>query len=78
MTQFCDRTLCDGMFKAMGRYVFGDPHAKTITMVAHKLGGGAESVPIQYCPFCGTRLDNLVLVASGEVFFVPELPAPDS
>ena len=75
MTKFCDRSPCDGLLEALGRYVFGNPKAGTITMLTHKIGGGPVAVTIEYCPFCGTCLDNLKLVPSGEVFFVPELPS---
>lgn len=65
MSKICDRSPCDRLLATLGKFIFGAPD---------KDGGfyivvaGSEAMPplegptevnIDYCPFCGTRLEEV-------------------
>lgn len=60
MAGICDRSPCDRLLHALGNYVFGmlkDRQAQ-FTLEVLTPAGHATAV-IEYCPFCGTRLDEI-------------------
>lgn len=57
MAAICDRSPCDRLLKAIGRYMFGIT-GSTFTLEV-KTREGVESSIIEYCPFCGTRLEEI-------------------
>jgi len=68
MPAYCDLSPCVGMLPALGRFVFGDPRTGAYKMLV----SGAGPVTIAYCPFCGTRLSNLELEATGKTIYLPD------
>jgi len=60
MAGICDRSPCDRLLHALGSYVFGmlkDNRAQfTLEVITPK---GADTAIIEYCPFCGTRLEEI-------------------
>jgi hypothetical protein len=60
MANICDRTPCNSLMYALGRYIFGNTKSKErFTMWIKIAGGGHEVATIEYCPFCGTRLKEI-------------------
>lgn len=68
MPVYCDISPCAGMLIALGRYVFGDPEVGDYKLLV----AGKGPVSIAYCPFCGTRLDNLQLISTGRTITLPD------
>ncbi len=69
MPRICDRSPCDPLLRALGVWIFGSPERPGFVIVAAK-NPGEEEVPsemveeeVEYCPFCGTRLDEVSQVA---------------
>lgn len=60
---FCDRSPCKALLGALGHYVFGDPETGGYVMafIAQDRNEPVTVTAIRYCPFCGTRLDQLQL-----------------
>lgn len=60
MAIICDRSPCDRLLQALGRYIFGAVAGTrdmvTLEVVTPK---GSATAVIEYCPFCGTRLDEV-------------------
>jgi hypothetical protein len=67
VAKFCDRSPCAGMIEALGRWIVGDTKGGYIALTAAKGGKGACTDEIEYCPFCGTHLDQLSLSAKGPI-----------
>ena len=59
----CNRSPCKRLLHALGRYVYGDPQTGGYVMafMAQRRNAPVTIVQIRYCPFCGTRLDDLEL-----------------
>jgi hypothetical protein len=60
MAQICDRSPCDPLLQALGRFIFGAVEGRTdvVTLEVLTPAGHATAI-IRYCPFCGTRLDEI-------------------
>lgn len=69
MSKYCDRSPCDGMLEALGRWILGstDGGYKALTGYSNQTSRKLKAipVPIHYCPFCGTRLEQLELRSVG-------------
>jgi len=60
MALICDRSPCDRLLQALGRFSFGAiVDAKDVVTLEVLTTSGHETVIIEYCPFCGTRLDEI-------------------
>lgn len=56
VAKLCDRSPCDALLDALGNYAFGSPDGYYLVV----LQNGRELEPlIGYCPFCGTRLEEV-------------------
>lgn len=61
MARICDRSPCDPLLVALGVWVFGSPDGfYLVTLTAHDKD---TEVNVDYCPFCGTRLEEVGAVA---------------
>lgn len=59
MGRICDRSPCDSLLKSLGNFIFGAPDKEGgFYVVAISLGDPIE-VNIEYCPYCGTRLEEV-------------------
>ncbi len=60
MADICDRSPCDRLLEALGNYIFGildqDKTKFTLEVITKE---GARTAIIEYCPFCGTRLEEI-------------------
>jgi len=72
--EYCDWSPCPQLLAALGRYVFGDPKNGTYKLLVRQVGTEPMAVSITYCPFCGTRMDNLQLVSAGQILMLPDAP----
>lgn len=65
MAEICDRSPCDKFIAALGRFVFSKRNAgsKTAFVIdAMRRDGETQThaeLDIEYCPFCGTRLEEV-------------------
>ena len=60
MAGICDRSPCDRLLHALGNYVFGYQEGEIARFTLEvAVPGGHETAVIEYCPFCGTRLDEI-------------------
>lgn len=68
MARICDRSPCDGLMAALGKYIFGVRAAATAAVQYPKLegfivmvliDGKGQEQEIEYCPFCGTRIEEV-------------------
>ena len=61
MAIICDRSPCDRLLQALGRYIFGAVQGRVdvVTLEVLTPQKGHETALIEYCPFCGTRLDEI-------------------
>ena len=57
MPKVCDRSPCDRLMKALGRFMFGVSNSTFTLEVATPRG--RETAMVEYCPFCGTRLEEI-------------------
>lgn len=75
MAIICDRSPCDRLLRALGKYIFGALSGRTDVVTLEVLTpGGHDTAVISYCPFCGTRLDE---IGPGLLEkFLPKKPAP--
>jgi hypothetical protein len=53
MSEICDRSPCTRLLKALGVWIFGTPKGFVAQVDEDNL------VVINYCPFCGTRLEEM-------------------
>ena len=58
MGKICDRSPCDDLLKTLGSFIFGAPDSGGFYMMVSTAEGPTE-VSIEYCPFCGTRLEEV-------------------
>lgn len=72
VAKFCDRSPCPGMLEALGRWIVGNTRGGYIALTAPKSGKGRGTDEIEYCPFCGTHLDQLSLSAKGPIQVMEE------
>lgn len=59
MAKICDRSPCDRLLQALGNWLFGS--AEGFFLQAASDSKEVE-VTIDYCPFCGTRLEEVPAV----------------
>ena len=59
MSKICDRSPCDGLLGALGHYIFGAPEKDGGFYALVISSGEPSEVGIEYCPFCGTRLEEV-------------------
>lgn len=58
MSRICDRSPCDQLLHALGVWIFGYSDKPGFFIVAATETVDLE-VAVDYCPFCGTRLDEV-------------------
>lgn len=63
MGKICDRSPCDRLLNSLGKFIFGatdkDGGFYITTASGENLTEGPTEVNIEYCPFCGTRLEEV-------------------
>lgn len=60
MATICDRSPCDRLLKALGRYIFGATNGRSDLVTLEVITPeGSDTAIIEYCPFCGTRLEEV-------------------
>ena len=67
MPKICDRSPCDDLMKALGDYIYGTVNGSTVggfiltprrnAALMHE--DAPRDITIHYCPFCGTRLEEI-------------------
>lgn len=57
MSRFCDRSPCTSLLNALGKFIFGSSEG-FILIIPNQKQDEIE-IDIEYCPFCGTRLDEV-------------------
>ncbi len=55
------------MLEALGRWIVGNTKGGYVALTAGPKGRGTYTDEIEYCPFCGTHLDQLSLSAKGPI-----------
>jgi hypothetical protein len=86
MAEFCDTTPCARFLQALGNWIFGlQPPKEGFVVVLATPSGLRQAVQIDYCPFCGTRIDkNDMLLLEKWVLplrqmpLFPQLAPPDT
>jgi hypothetical protein len=61
MSRICDRSPCDTLLRALGIWIFGSSEGFYIVAVNHREAD--TEVDVDYCPFCGTRLEEVGTMA---------------
>lgn len=56
MATICDRSPCEKLIHSLGIFISGSHTGYSFITV---VDGEEKLFPIQYCPFCGTRLSLL-------------------
>lgn len=59
MGKICDRSPCDPLLKSLGNFIFGAPDRDGGFYVTITSPDGPSEVTIEYCPYCGTRLEEV-------------------
>ena len=64
MSKICDRSPCDELLGALGVFIFGisnegDLGGFVLVYGVGETGAPRQEVDIEYCPFCGTRLEEI-------------------
>ena len=59
MAKFCDRSPCGPLMGALGNYIFGSPEGFVLIILSPDIKREESEIDIEYCPFCGTRLDEV-------------------
>lgn len=60
MAGICDRSPCDRLLHALGSYIFGILKGGAAQFTLEVLTpSGHDTAIIEYCPFCGTRLEEI-------------------
>jgi hypothetical protein len=83
MSRICDRSPCDGLLDALGNYIFGsntdDGKLEGFVLFAATKHPNQYSkyklkkriIEIEYCPFCGTRIEEIQNVVILDRFMRP-------
>lgn len=58
MAKICDRSLCDKLLVALGVWLFGSPDNDGF-YITISVAGEEKELDIEYCPFCGTRIEEV-------------------
>ena len=59
MARICDRSPCDHLLKALGNFIFGAPDREGGFYMMALVSDAPTEVSIEYCPYCGTRLEEV-------------------
>jgi len=63
MSQICDRSPCDNLLHALGRWILYSQSEGVFYMRTAPSEEGIAEWPVEevfeYCPFCGTRLSEV-------------------
>lgn len=59
MARICDRSPCDTLLKALGNFIFGAPDREGGFYLVAMVSNSPIEVSIEYCPYCGTRLEEV-------------------
>lgn len=62
MAKICDRSPCDLLLKALGHFIFGAPDNEGGFYMVVVGSNGPTEENIDYCPFCGTRIEEVPAV----------------
>lgn len=63
---YCDRSPCTRLINALGEWIYGNPEDGSYVMIRH-VQSDTLLMEIRYCPFCGCRLEQLILKADRTV-----------
>jgi hypothetical protein len=59
MAKFCDRSPCSPLMAALGSYIFGSQEGFILLVPSGAPPHEEVEIDIDYCPFCGTRLEEV-------------------
>ena len=62
MPRICDRSPCDRLLEALGKYIFGAPDRDGgfyMTVLPDDKVQDPLEISVDYCPFCGTRMEEV-------------------
>ncbi len=59
MAKICDRSPCDSLLGALGKFIFGAPERDGGFYMTVSVENSLSEVSIDYCPYCGTRLEEV-------------------
>lgn len=61
MSKICDRSPCDGLLSMLGDTIFGiqEKGASLFALILTTTKLENKTIPITYCPFCGTRIEEI-------------------
>lgn len=59
MGKICDRSPCNQLLSVLGKFIFGAPDKDGGFYVLVESPEGPTELTIDYCPFCGTRLEEV-------------------
>lgn len=59
MSRICDRSPCDLLLKSLGNFIFGASGKEGGFYLVVLASDVITEVSITYCPFCGTRLEEV-------------------
>jgi hypothetical protein len=59
MSRICDRSPCDRLLEVLGKYIFGSSPTGNGGFYFQMPGEDPAEIEIDYCPFCGTRLEEV-------------------
>ena len=83
MSKICDRSPCDNLLNALGNYIFGSTNTTgrlegfiISAAIKHpdptsKFKFKKKIIEIEYCPFCGTRIEEIQNMMVIERFMRP-------
>lgn len=59
MGKICDRSPCNQLLNSLGKHIFGAPDKEGGFYILTSTPEGPTELTIDYCPFCGTRLEEV-------------------
>lgn len=59
MARVCDRSPCDSLLNALGNFIFGYQDRDGFYITVMSSSDSPTEEPIEYCPYCGTRLEEV-------------------